>query len=252
MDKSTRVALVTGGSRGIGRAIVQALAQTGMRVALSYRERSEQAQQVVAQLNADGHIGMAARANVGQPADCRMLVETVLRAWGRVDVLVNNAGVAISGVKLGEMPAQEWNRILDVNLNGPFHLIQALLPHMRERRSGHIINLSSNVTQRLPAGFAAYTVSKAALEALTRTLAKEEGPNGIRVNAVGPGPIRTEMLAESLQRMGPERAEAFIKSVPLGRTGQPEEIASVIAFLVSGAASYMTGQVVFVNGGGPQ
>jgi 3-oxoacyl-[acyl-carrier protein] reductase len=252
MDKSTRVALVTGGSRGIGRAIVQALAQTGMRVALSYRERSEQAQQVVAQLNADGHIGMAARADVGQPADCRMLVETVLRAWGRVDVLVNNAGVAISGVKLGEMPAQEWNRILDVNLNGPFHLIQALLPHMRERRSGHIINLSSNVTQRLPAGFAAYTVSKAALEALTRTLAKEEGPNGIRVNAVGPGPIRTEMLAESLQRMGPERAEAFIKSVPLGRTGQPEEIASVIAFLVSGAASYMTGQVVFVNGGGPQ
>jgi 3-oxoacyl-[acyl-carrier protein] reductase len=252
MDKSTRVALVTGGSRGIGRAIVQALAQAGMQVALSYRERSEEAEQVVAHLNASGHTGMAARADVGQPADCRTLVERVLRAWGRVDVLVNNAGVAISGVKLGETPADEWNRILDVNLNGPFHLIQALLPHMRERRSGHIINLSSNVTQRLPAGFAAYTVSKAALETLTRILAKEEGPNGIRVNAVGPGPIRTEMLAESLQRMGPERAEAFIKSVPLGRTGQPEEIASVIAFLVSEAASYMTGQVVFVNGGGPQ
>jgi NAD(P)-dependent dehydrogenase (short-subunit alcohol dehydrogenase family) len=158
----------------------------------------------------------------------------------------------VTGVKAGDLPVDEWRRILQVNLDGPFHLIQAVLPQMRARRGGQIVNLSSNVTQRLPAGYAAYTVSKAALEALTRILAKEEGPNGIRVNAVAPGPIRTEMLAESMARMGPERADAFIKSVPLGRVGQPQEIASVVAFLVSDAASYLTGQVVFVNGGGPQ
>jgi len=126
-----------------------------------------------------------------------------------------------------------------------------VLPHMRARGSGHVVNLSSNVTNRVPAGGGVYAVSKAALEAFTRILAKEEGANGIRVNAVGPGPIRTDMLAEAMQRMGPERADAFIRSVPLGRMGEPEEIAAMVAFLVSDAASYVTGQVIFVNGGGP-
>lgn len=252
MDASERVALVTGGSRGIGRAIVETLAAAGMRVALSYRERKDEADAVLAHLSGAGRTAMAVRADVGSAPDCARLVEEVTRTWGRVDVLVNNAGVAVTGVKAGDLPVDEWRRILQVNLDGPFHLIQAVLPQMRARRSGHIVNLSSNVTQRLPPGYAAYTVSKAALEALTRILAKEEGPNGIRVNAVAPGPIRTEMLAESMARMGPERADAFIRSVPLGRVGQPQEIASVVAFLVSDAASYLTGQVVFVNGGGPQ
>jgi 3-oxoacyl-[acyl-carrier protein] reductase len=252
MDAAGRVALVTGGSRGIGRAIVEALAASGMRVALSYRERKEEADEVLAHLAGGGRSAMAVRADVGNASECARLVEEVTRACGRVDVLVNNAGVAVTGVKAGDLPVDEWRRILQVNLDGPFHLIQAVLPQMRARRGGQIVNLSSNVTQRLPAGYAAYTVSKAALEALTRILAKEEGPNGIRVNAVAPGPIRTEMLAESMARMGPERADAFINSVPLGRVGQPQEIASVVAFLVSDAASYLTGQVVFVNGGGPQ
>jgi NAD(P)-dependent dehydrogenase (short-subunit alcohol dehydrogenase family) len=252
MGHKPRVALVTGGSRGIGRAIVEALAASGLRVAFSYRERQEEAEQAVAHLSAGGHDALAIRADVGRPADCRALVDTALNACGRIDVLVNNAAVAISGVTLVDTPADEWQRILAVNLDGPFHLIQAVLPHMRARGSGHIVNLSSNATQRMPAGFAAYTVSKSALEALTRVLAKEEGPHGIRVNAVGPGPIRTEMLAGSLQRMGAERAQAFIKSVPLGRAGEPAEIAAMVSFLVSDAASYVTGQVVFVNGGGPQ
>jgi 2-hydroxycyclohexanecarboxyl-CoA dehydrogenase len=146
---------------------------------------------------------------------------------------------------------EEWERLLRVNLSGPLRLIQAVIPQMRERRRGHIVNISSNVSQRLPAGSGPYTMSKVGLEALTRILAKEEGPHGIRVNAIAPGPIRTDMLEESLKVMGPERAEAFIRSVPLGRTGQPEEIASVVVFLVSDAASFITGQIIYVNGGGP-
>jgi 3-oxoacyl-[acyl-carrier protein] reductase len=191
------------------------------------------------------------RADVGEAGQAQAFVTATLDTWGRIDVLVNNAGVHLPGVKLGDMPTEEWERILRVNLSGPFHLVQAVLPHMRSRRSGHVINVSSNVTQRMPAGYGAYAVSKAGLEAFTRILAKEEGPNGIRVNAVAPGPIRTEMLQESLETMGLERANAFINSVPLGRAGQPEEIARVVAFLVSDAASYMTAQVIYVNGGGP-
>ncbi len=138
-----------------------------------------------------------------------------------------------------------------VNLSGPFYLIQAALPHMKQRRSGQIINISSNVTQRFPMMLGPYTVTKCGLDALTRILAKEEGPNGIRVNAIAPGPIRTDMLEASLRAMGSERAEAFIRSVPLGRMGRPEEIASVVRFLVSEGGSYITGQVIYVNGGGP-
>jgi 3-oxoacyl-[acyl-carrier protein] reductase len=246
-----RIALVTGGSRGIGRAIAEALARAGLSVALSYREREDEAQSVVAHITGMGGEASAFRADVGDFAQARALAQAVIEAHGRIDVLVNNAGVHLPGVKLGDIPAQEWERILRVNLSGPFHLIQAVLPGMRERRAGHIVNLSSNVTNRMPAGYGAYTVSKSALEALTRILSKEEGANGIRVNAVAPGPIRTEMLREALEAMGDERANAFVRSVPLGRTGAPEEIASAVAFLVSDAASYITGQVLYVNGGGP-
>ena len=226
------VALVTGGSRGIGRAIAQALAAGGFRVAISYRDRADEAQAVTEKIQAGGGEALSVRADVGAPEQARLFATAALDAWGRIDVLVNNAGVHFPGVKLGDMPAEEWERILRVNLSGPFHLVRAVLPHMRSRGSGHIINLSSNVTQRMPANYGAYAVSKAGLEAFTRILAKEEGPNGIRVNAVAPGPISTEMLQESLDAMGPERAGAFIKSVPLGRVGQPEEIARVVAFLV--------------------
>jgi 3-oxoacyl-[acyl-carrier protein] reductase len=251
MEHANRVALVTGGSRGIGRAIALALASSRHRIVLSYRERAPDAQAVVAKIRDGGGEARCVRADVAQADDCRALVQDALDAYGQIDVLVNNAGVHLPGVKLADVPADQWQRILQVNLTGPFHLTQAVLPHMRKQRRGSIVNLSSNVTNRMPAGFGVYTVSKLGLEAFTRILAKEEGPNGIRVNAVAPGPIRTDMLAESLDLMGRERAEAFVKSVPLGRTGDPEEIAAMVAFLVSDAASYVTAQVVYVNGGGP-
>lgn len=251
MSTDADVAIVTGASRGIGRAIATALAEAGLSVVVNYRDREREARDLVERIVAEGGQARAVQADVGTRAAADALVGAALDAFGRVDVLVNNAGVHLPGVRLADVPAGDWERILRVNVSGPFHLIQAVLPHMRARHRGHVVNLSSNVTQRFPAASGPYTVSKAALDALTRILAKEEGAHGIRVNAVAPGPIDTDMMAESLTVMGPERGAAFVRSVPLGRTGRPEEIAAVVRFLVSDAASYLTGQVIYVNGGGP-
>lgn len=245
------VSIVTGGSRGIGRAVALALAEAGHRVVVNFRERERDARDLVQGIVDGGGEARAVQGDVGTPEAARALVDAALEAFGRVDVLVNNAGVHLPGVRLADVPAAAWERLLQVNLSGPFFLAQAVLPHMRARGAGHIVNLSSNVSQRFPAASGPYTVSKVGLEALTRILAKEEGPHGIRVNAVAPGPIETDMLAESLAVMGAERAEAFVRSVPLGRKGRPEEIAAVVRFLVSEEASYLTGQVIYVNGGGP-
>lgn len=245
------VAIVTGGSRGIGKAIVEILCERGHRVLFTYMAREGDAAAVERSVRAAGGEAKKLRADASDPSSATVVIRAALEAFGQVDVLVNNAGTHLPGVTVADTPASEWNRVLAVNLSGPFHMIQAALPHMRAQKRGCIVNLSSNVTNRMPAQNCVYTVSKAGLEAMTRILSKEEGRNGIRVNAVGPGPIRTDMLDETFTKIGAERADAFIKSVPLGRRGEPREIAETVAFLVSDAASYMTGQVVFVNGGGP-
>ena len=249
--ETSSVALVTGGSRGIGRAIVELLAARGFRVMFTYASRADDAAMVEAAVKKAGGQAGSMRANVAEARSAKDVVQSTLAKFGRIDVLVNNAGTHLPDVAIADTSAEEWDRVLQTNLYGPFHMVQAVLPHMRARKSGNIVNLSSNNTNRFPARNAAYTVSKVGLEAFTRILSKEEGRNGIRVNAVGPGPIRTDMLEETMVKIGPERADAFIKSVPLGRKGEPKEIAEAVAFLVSDAASYMTGQIVFVNGGGP-
>jgi 3-oxoacyl-[acyl-carrier protein] reductase len=246
-----KVALVTGGSRGIGRAIVETLSARGYRVIFTFLNREQDAMQVTAAVAGRGGEALAYRANISEHSGAEAAVRATLDAFGRIDVLVNNAGTHLPGVTLADTPFAEWDRVLRTNLYGPFHLVHTVLPYFRAQKSGCIVNLSSNVTQRFPANYGVYTVSKVGLEAMTRVLSKEEGAHGIRVHAVAPGPIRTDMLQEALDKMGRERSQAFLKSVPLGRAGDPQEIAEVVAFLVSDAASYITGQVIYVNGGGP-
>ncbi|HEX4986725.1 MAG TPA: 3-oxoacyl-ACP reductase family protein [Burkholderiales bacterium] len=246
-----RVALVTGGSRGLGRAIVEKLAADGYRVLFTFAASASGAAGVEAAVRVAGGQARSVKADVAERGSAAAVVQEALRAFGRIDVLVNNAGTHLPGVTIADTSFEEFDRVLRVNLYGTFNMVQAVLPHMRGRGGGNIVNLSSNITSRMPAQNCAYTVSKVGVEAITRILSKEEGRNGIRVNAVAPGPIRTDMLEETMVKIGPERAEAFIRSVPMGRKGEPREIADAVAWLVSDAASYVTGQVVFVNGGGP-
>jgi 3-oxoacyl-[acyl-carrier protein] reductase len=251
MKTPERVAIVTGASRGIGRAIARVLAEDGFRLVINYRSREKEARLLAGEIRSGGGLVKTVQADLEEPGSAATLANAALEEFGQIDVLVNNAGTHLPGVRASEVKTEEWNRVLQVNLTGPFLLMQAVLPSMRARRSGVIVNLSSNVVQRFPALSAPYTASKCGLDALTRVLAKEEGANGIRINSVAPGPIETDMLRETLDTMGAERSEAFIRSVPLQRLGRPEEIAEMVRFLVSDKAGYITGQVFFVNGGGP-
>jgi 3-oxoacyl-[acyl-carrier protein] reductase len=245
-----KVALVTGGSRGIGAAIVRALAGAGYTVAFSYRVRKAEADAICSALAATGKEAKAFACDVGDAGQCDRLVADTMRAYGRIDALVNNAGTHVPGVLLGELADDDWARVIAVNMTAPFRLARAVLPAMRNQGGGNIVTLSSNITRRMAPGYGVYAVSKAGLEAFTQVLAKEEGRHGIRVNGIGPGPIRTDMLQESFDVIGQARADALVQSFALGRLGEPEEIAAVVVFLVSDAASYLTGQIVYVNGGG--
>jgi NAD(P)-dependent dehydrogenase (short-subunit alcohol dehydrogenase family) len=252
-----RVALVTGGTRGIGAAISRSLGHAGAIVAAGYTRNDDEAQRFIKDYCKDEeHQGTVHRGNVGSPEDCERVVNEVIEQHGRLDILVNNAGIT-SDKPVLKMTFEDWDKVIRVNLSGAFYMAKPALAHMVERGTGRIVNISSVIGQRGNIGQANYAASKSGMFGLTQTLAREaahalkksekllEGGPGLTVNTVAPGYINTEMV-----QTVPEKVLDMIKGqIPLARLGEPEEIARVVHFLCEDASSYITGQVWAVNGG---
>jgi 3-oxoacyl-[acyl-carrier protein] reductase len=234
-----KVALVTGGSRGIGAAISRELAKAGARVALNYRAGQEAADEI-----ADEVGGLAVQADVSNPEDVQALIERVEGELGAIDALVNNAGVTRDTL-IARMTDDDWQTVIDTNLRGTFNTSRAVSRKMLRRRAGSIVNLSSVVGVHGNPGQANYAASKAGIIGLTKALARELGSRGVRVNAIAPGYISTE-LTDVL----PEEARGLIlQNTPLGRLGEPEDVARAVRFLCSDEAAFITGEVLLVDGG---
>jgi 3-oxoacyl-[acyl-carrier protein] reductase len=234
-----KVALVTGGSRGIGAAVSRELARAGARVAVDYRTGHERAGALAAEIG-----GIAVQADVADADEVKALVEQVEIGLGPVDILVNNAGVTRDTL-IVRMSDEEWSEVLDTNLRGIFNTCRAVARGMLKRKSGSIVNLTSVVGLHGNAGQTNYAASKAGIVGFTKSLAKELGSRGIRVNAVAPGYIATE-LTEALPE---ELKELILGSTPLGRLGDPEDVAGAVRFLCSEEARFVTGAVLQVDGG---
>lgn len=241
-----RTALVTGSTRGIGRAIAVRLARDGCDVAVNHASEAG-AEGVLGEIRALGARALAVRADLTDGEACRRLVREATERLGPIDVLVNNLGPFLER-PIGETTDAEWRLMIDGNLSSAFYCARAVLPGMRARHSGCIVNvgaLNSEVSPGMTHEAPAYFVAKAGLMTLTRTLARTEGPHGIRVNAVGPGFIETEAYAD----WDPEEAARWRSQVPLGRFGRPAEVAEAVAFLASEKASYISGAILQVHGG---
>jgi NAD(P)-dependent dehydrogenase (short-subunit alcohol dehydrogenase family) len=239
-----RVALVTGGSRGIGASISTTLARAGVHVALGYSSNKGAADELAGKLSAEGGSVSVHQGNVGQPEDCWRVAQEVLSSAGRIDYLVNNAGITIDKTVI-EMTIEDWHAVLRINLSGAFYMTKSVLAHMIERRSGRIVNISSVIGQRGNIGQAHYAASKAGLFGFTKSLALEVARKGITVNCVAPGYVDTDMVA-AVDR---ETMDLLLARVPIGRIGRGSEIARAVQFLLDDSAGYITGSVISVNGG---
>ncbi len=238
-----KVAVVTGGSRGIGRAIALGLSAQGAKVAICARNL-EAAQKVVAEIEATGAEGIAVAADISRESEAEGLIQAGVKRFGRLDILVNNAGITRDGLLI-RMKEEDWDAVLDVNLKGAFFTTRAALRPMLRAQSGRIVNISSVAgTMGIP-GQANYSAAKAGLNGFTKAVAKEVASRSITVNAVAPGFIETEMTAV----LSEDRKRTYLSQIPMGRFGGSEEVAALVSFLVSEAASYITGQVITIDGG---
>jgi 3-oxoacyl-[acyl-carrier protein] reductase len=241
---SGQVALVTGASRGIGRAIAERLARAGVVVAVNYLQRQDAAEETLAGIRAGGGQAELYRFDVANGAEVTAALQNIVERHGKIDILVNNAGLALDNLLL-RVKEEEWERVMQVNLKGVFLCTKAAARLMVRQRSGRIINLTSVVAQTGNAGQAAYSAAKAGIIGFTKTMAKELASRSITVNAVAPGFIETEMTGSL-----PEQVKTgYLSLIPAGRWGTAAEVAEVVIFLASPLAGYITGQVINVNGG---
>jgi len=239
-----KTALVTGGSRGIGKAIALVLADNGANVAFTYKSAAAAADEVVKAIEAKGRKALAIQSDAKNFSEANSVVEKVIAQFQRLDILVNNAGIT-KDTLLMRMSEQDWDDVIDTNLKGAFNFSKAVCKQMMSQREGVIINISSIAGVIGNPGQTNYAAAKAGLIGMTKTLAKELSSRNIRVNAVAPGFVDTDMT----EKLTPQQKEALIGMIPLKRTAKPEEIASVVLFLASQASSYVTGQVLCVDGG---
>jgi 3-oxoacyl-[acyl-carrier protein] reductase len=239
-----KVALVTGGGKGIGKSIVYALATSGAKTTFTYRSSAGPAQEIVADLTARGSHVRAFQSDASSTLEAATIVETVVKEFGRLDILVNNAGINRDGL-LVRMSEEDWDMVIANNLKSVFNFTKAACRTMMSQRAGKIINITSVVGLTGNAGQANYAASKAGIIGFTKTVAKELGSRNIQCNAVAPGYVETDMTG----KLTPEQRKTLTDLVPLKRTAQPDEIAAVVKFLASGDSDYITGQVICVDGG---
>ncbi len=244
MDLSGKIALVTGGSRGIGRAVCLKLAALGARVAVNYVSRPDAADETVAAIKAAGGDAFTIQFDIGNATEVQDAFKKLLADCGRIDILVNNAGITRDGLLL-KMKDEDWDQVLNTNLKGAFNSIRAAYRPMMKQRGGRIINITSVIGFAGNAGQANYAAAKAGLMGLTKSAARELASRGVTVNAVAPGYIVTDMTDE----LSEEVKNKVLSEIPMGLLGAPEDIAGAVAYLASDAARYVTGQVIHVNGG---
>ena len=249
MELLGQVAVVTGGSRGIGRGIALALAEAGADLVINYRKDEKAAEDTVSRIQGMGRKALAVQGDVSTFEAARNLMSQASQDFRRIDILVNSAGIASRGNFVEKTEVEEWHRVLSTNLNAAFFCSKAALEYMHRNKKGNIINISSIAASILQAGHSPYAVSKAGLEALTKVLAKEEGPRGIRVNAIAPGIVKTDMGDRLMKAMGEEVVNARLKLTPLGRIAYPEDLGHLAVFLASDKAAYITGKIIHMDGG---